>query len=99
MTIGLACTNCKQKTFSVLVKGRMLNSRYKKKCSSCGFSFEISFLIRISVLMLVTILSPMLFIIFFGVNGFLFSIGATLISTLLVVLCLAYVSPLKYLDR
>lgn len=94
MAVTFSCPRCGEKTFSILQKSKLMR-RGTKACESCGAECEIPSLLKLFVSILMAFLMPTLFIVFFGVNGFIFSLALTSLSILVIYFGLIYISPLR----
>ncbi len=94
MSVVFACPHCGEKTFSIFQKSRLMRKGVQT-CGSCGSACEIPSLLKLFISLLMAFLMPTLFIVFFGINGFVFSLVLTSLLILVIYFCLLYISPLK----
>ncbi len=98
MMIVFACPHCGEKTFSLFRKSSLIR-RGIHECENCGSSCEISWLFKLVASLLMAFLMPTLFIVFFGINGFVFSTVLTTLLILMIYVFLIYISPLRIAQK
>jgi CXXC-20-CXXC protein len=94
MSLLSRCPNCKEKTFTVFNKAKLLGDG-ALNCSECGEKTVVPSLMRLFVSILMATLLPSFVLIFWGIVGFTYSLIITLILMVIIFFLLAYISPMK----